>query len=307
MKSQPNFQGVVLRFTSLFLFCFLLFNASAEHFLPPPQLACPDATDQATATKRLMRVSGTLTSNDETLALTDYSCFVQTLELEEGEHPLDIMPFTPSVTGYYTFFLGANYPVNLTLYNPGFSLDNPCATLMGGIAVGYSFPLPTDFNLPSEHLSYFLEANTTYTFMVSNQDPDALGSWEVAAYHNGAGTLSAFGNPSPRTITFDLLCTDTTSVQFDGPRQWIINANGTLNNDLSRDQFFGGSQAELDAFLTQIGYTGMPIVNEDCGPILVSLNDELQTNGDCGDLVIVRSFTTQPYEDDCDATPVDCT
>lgn len=118
MKRRRNSTRVIshsllLLFTSLFIGSAPLTDTTT---LLPPDLVCPTATGQVLKTKQLQRISGTLELGNPRINFLDYSCFSSDLPLGVGEHEFEVVTFTPSVAGVYTFFLGADFASNFSLY-----------------------------------------------------------------------------------------------------------------------------------------------------------------------------------------------
>ncbi|WP_367388690.1 hypothetical protein [Lewinella sp. LCG006] len=255
---------------------------------------------------RLQRISGTLELGGPTINFLDYSCFSPDLPLAVGEHEFEVVTFTPSVAGVYTFFLGADFSSNFSLYQGSFNVENPCANLMQSMPRSYPLPLPAVLPLPEDFLSYDLRANETYSLLISNELSGGVGDWELVAYHEGAGTLSGFDDPMPHPLLFDLLLTDTSAVYFATPQQWIVGEDGSLDTTATLTTFFGGNEILLHDFLVQLNYTGLPTVSGDCGPMIVRLSDELNEGGACEALTITRTFEVQTLDENCTPTMASC-
>jgi hypothetical protein len=308
MKKRRNSSRVIshsllLLFASLFIGSSSLADAP---MLPPLDVVCPAATGKVVKTKRLQRISGSLELGDPTLNFLDYSCFSSYLQVAEGEHEFDVVNFTPSVSGIYTFFMGADFAGNFSLSQGSFNVDNPCSHLMQSAERSYLLPLPGVLPLPEEHLSFDLRANETYSLLISNELVGEAGSWEVTAYHETAGTLSGFDAPVLHPLLFDLLLTDTSEVLFSSPQQWIVDEAGNLDTAATLAAFFAGDEAQLNAFLAQLNYTGLPAVSGDCGPMVVRLNDELSQGMTCEGLTITRTFEVQTIDENCTPATTSC-
>jgi hypothetical protein len=308
MKRRRNSTRVIshsllLLFTCLFIGSAPLTDAIT---LPPPDLMCPTATGQVLKTKRLQRISGTLELGDPRINFLDYSCFSSGLPLGVGEHEFEVATFTPSVAGVYTFFLGADFASNFSLYQGGFNAENPCSHLMRSAERSYLLPLPAVLPLPEDYLSFDLRANETYSLLISNELVGGVGDWEVMAYHETAGTLSGFDDPIPHPLLFDLLLTDTSEVYFPTPQQWIVGEDGSLDTTATLATFFEGNEAQFQAFFTQLNYTGMPVVTGDCGPMVVRLSDELSPGAACEALTLTRTFEVQTVDENCTPSMAAC-
>ncbi|PSR13995.1 MAG: hypothetical protein C7N36_05815, partial [Bacteroidetes bacterium] len=275
-----------------------------------PDVVCPADVSSIGATYQQQTYAGSIGATSPQLNMGNYSCFTDFFNPVPGNHSYSLITFTPSITDVYTFVGESNdFDVVLSLFQGDFNPGNPCQNIVGHVAVTFTQTFPSAltniFNLGDlQRLSLPLVAGRSYTMMVSNANDGNLGNYTVRAFSDGSGTVSNFTAPAPVVFDLDLVCGDLEAIRFTSPRSWIVNANGTLDVVATRNTFFGGSQAALDAFLTKLGYTGIPVATDNCGQVLVTLSDVVATAGDCGDVTLSRTFTIRDrYNSACTGTP----
>ncbi|MGH1437974.1 MAG: choice-of-anchor I family protein, partial [Lewinella sp.] len=281
-----------------------------------PVVECPADVDEAMVTFELQTLEGSIDGTEETLALADYSCFQNFFDPIAGtDYSYDLITFTVSETDVYNFLVDSDVASTvITLFNGDFNETNPCENVLGGSDGAYAI---VDF-FGIQFASFFnqnlrvplmLEAGSTYTLMVANDGTPT--DYTVGVVSDNGNAVSAVGlsTPQPVDILVPFYCEDVDLIRFQTPQHWIADANGVLDFTATRNTFFGGSTAALNAFLEKLGMTGLPVVGDNCGPVLVTLSDVLTESGDCGDITLTRTFTVADrYDGACVGTPrtVDC-
>lgn len=261
-----------------------------------PELQCPVDTDRALRQQASQQHAGVLSGASPTLSFAEHACY-DGITFSGTDHAYEVLTFTVDEAGWYTFLLAANFDAFFGIYQGEFNPNDPCGNITGLALSAYDLPLGNVLNPPSEQLSFFLHPTQNYSILVSNQDAQNLGAWMVIALGENGGLINEFSASTPRLIEHQLLCGDSSSLLFSTPQQWLVNTDGTIDTAATREQFFGGNQVLLDDFLQQLSYTGIPTTTNNCGPLILQLNDLLIHMGDCGDKVISRTFTAEPAED----------
>lgn len=280
-----------------------------------PVLVCPEDTDGATLEEAVSYFGGALEVTDDQLELANYSCFQEFFSPVAGLHYYDLYTFSPEANDVYTFvgeLIGPDFNANISLFAGAFDPTSPCQNIIAhSEALDYA-PLG-GLLAPGLRLTLPLIANETYTLMVSSRTPaGATGAYRIYSYADGNGEIAGLPFEEtnvPLQLQLPLICSDIYEVGFTEPKHWIVAADGTLDYNATANTFFGSDTDSLDAFLAQLSYTGIPITTDNCGPVLVSLSDEVSESGDCGDWTISRTFTVADrYDGSClgDARTVEC-
>ncbi|WP_367387936.1 CUB domain-containing protein [Lewinella sp. LCG006] len=278
-----------------------------------PKIDCPANTSTVTQDYAAHQASGNLNAGDATLNFNNYSCLNQGF-LADGIHNYDVVTFTTPdfaiPVDVYTILMETAWgDGSMFLFQGGFDPTAPCENLIGSSDDAF-VPGGNVFD-PALRLSLPLLPNTTYTLVLTNWLTTQFGNWTVSIYSdNNTGVSGPEFTPVNITDTRDLVCEDIDFIRFQTPQSWIASADGTLNFTATRNTFFGGSTAALNAFIAKVNLTGFPVVSDNCGPVKVTLSDAVSSAGDCGDVTLTRTFTVSDrYDGACVGAPrvVACT
>ncbi|PTM10393.1 MAG: hypothetical protein DA408_16220, partial [Bacteroidetes bacterium] len=246
-----------------------------------PVVVCPPNINSITRDYAAQIATGRLEATDASLNFQNYSCLSE-VNILAGVHNYDLVTFTtPALPNMdiYTILVENNFAgafftdAGLYLFQGAFNPANPCENIIGSADDSFVPGVPDPFD-PALRLSLPLPPNTTYTLLITNYDAAALGNWTASIYSDN-GTQVGGGNFAATTVTDtrDLVCDDINGIRFTSPRNWIVNANGTLDATATRNTFFGGSQTALTEFLAKLSLTGIPVATDNCGQVLVTLTD----------------------------------
>ncbi|WP_367390569.1 choice-of-anchor I family protein [Lewinella sp. LCG006] len=278
-----------------------------------PVVTCPANKSTVTQDYAAHQASGNLNAADATLNFNNYSCLNQGF-LADGVHNYDVVTFTTPdfaiPVDVYTILMETAWgDGSMFLFQGGFDPTAPCENLIGSSDDAF-VPGGNPFD-PALRLSLPLLPNTTYTLVLTNWLTTQFGNWTVSIYSdNNTGVSGPEFTPVNITDTRDLVCDDINFIRFQTPQSWIASADGTLNFTATRNTFFGGSTAALNAFIAKVNLTGFPVVSDNCGPVKVTLSDAVSSAGDCGDVTLTRTFTVSDrYDGACVGAPrvVACT
>ncbi|WP_367392861.1 hypothetical protein [Lewinella sp. LCG006] len=278
-----------------------------------PVVTCPANTSTVTQDYAAHQASGNLNAGDATLNFNNYSCLNQGF-LADGVHNYDVVTFTTPdfaiPVDVYTILMESAWgDGSMFLFQGGFDPTAPCENLIGSSDDAF-VPGGNVFD-PALRLSLPLLPNTTYTLVLTNWLTTQFGNWTVSIYSdNNTGVSGPEFTPVNITDTRDLVCEDIDFIRFQTPQSWIASAAGVLDFTATRNTFFGGSTAALNAFIAKVGLTGFPVVGDNCGPVKVTLSDAVSSAGDCGDVTLTRTFTVSDrYDGACVGAPrvVACT
>ena len=254
-----------------------------------PVLECPASTGTGTIVKNGYILSGTIDTNDPTVVVNDWSCLIDNTQGSfPGERYVDIIPFQVDESDVYTFLVESDVTqtgnVGFAIYQGGYDVDNPCENIIAQAdipqAPGVGNPLPgSQGNDAYVRLALPLQAGATYYLATTTFTPEATGNYQYSICSDENGQVGYFDttyvtNPdwsvdeivsftpvptSPVTIDLPLHCED-----FDA----IYNNPSSLS------------------------LVGSPIVSDNCDQdVEVTFEDTYEQFGDCGDIVITRTFT----------------
>ena len=257
-----------------------------------PVLECPASTGTGTIVKNGYILSGTIDTNDPTVVVNDWSCLIDNAQpASAGERYVDIIPFQVDVSDVYTFLVESDVAqtgnVGFAIYQGSYDIDNPCENIIAqsdilnnGQGNGVGNPLPgAQANDAYVRLALPLQAGATYYLVTTTFTPEATGNYQYSICSDDNGQVGYFDttyvtNPdwsvdeiisftpvptSPVTIELPLHCED-----FDA----IYNNPSSLS------------------------LVGSPTVSDNCdNDVTVTFEDTYAQNGDCGDIVITRTFT----------------
>ncbi|MCG8330355.1 MAG: GEVED domain-containing protein, partial [Chitinophagales bacterium] len=257
-----------------------------------PVLECPANTGTGTIVKNGYILSGTIDTDDPTVVVNNWSCLIDNAQpASAGERYVDILPFQVDVSDVYTFLVESDVTqtgnVGFAIYQGGYDVDNPCENIIAqsdilndGQGNGVGNPLPgAQANDAYVRLALPLQAGATYYLATTTFTPEATGNYQYSICSDDNGQVGYFDttyvtNPdwsvdeiisftpvptSPVTIELPLHCED-----FDA----IYNNPSSLS------------------------LVGSPIVSDNCDQnVAVTFEDTYEQFGDCGDIVITRTFT----------------
>ncbi len=224
-----------------------------------PTIDCPADTEVATVTEDVQMISGELTAGDPQLETANYSCLLDAFNPPAGLHYYDTYTFTVTQSDVFTFDLLTGWNDGaMALFQSGFNPADPCQNVIGfsddAFAAGQA---PFD---PLLRLALPLQAGQTYTLLVTSWPPDQTGDYEVAVISDGAGLLTGYEVVS-QTFERELICDDF-------------------------DQIFNQPNS--------MAFVGEPTVADNCtDPPAISFTDTFSAGGDCGEVVITRTFITE--------------
>jgi hypothetical protein len=147
-----------------------------------------------------------------------------------------------------------------------------------------------------------LRAYETYFVLVSSFGPDVTGSYEHTIFSDGNGLVGAW-NFTQTTLPDWTTQFDTTFSALPSTTEDLVLP--LFCNDF--DQIYGGdagSLAQETAFIQgTYQWVGAPSATDNCDDnVDITATDSFTAAGDCGDVVITRSFTAtddQGLTDDC--------
>ena len=283
-----------------------LFNAAGEEIYTcwgdifaedktDPVVDCPDNTSTVLAEFDLQTLEGSIDGTEDEITLGDYSCFQSFFEpAPDFVYNYDLITFTvdPDLpqTDVYNIQTASNIPgLFITLFQGEFNEENPCENVLGGSEGAY-FVDPFGVNAffaQDYRIELPLEPGQTYTLLVANTSFGTTGDYVVGIVSDNGGAFSApFSAPAPVEVELPLYCDDLDLVEIFGQETYMVNADGST--------VAGTMSDELRAILD---LTGRPEISDNCGPVLVSVSDDVDTAGDCGDITITRTFSVSDRAD----------
>eukprot|EP00903_Cladosiphon_okamuranus_P000214 g214.t1 len=260
-----------------------------------PIVECPDNTSTVLAEFDLQTLEGSIDGTEEEITLGDYSCFQSFFEpAPDFVYNYDLITFTVDpdlpATDVYNIQTASNIPgLFLTLFQGEFNEDNPCENVLGGSEGAYFVdPFGVNALLAQDYrIELPLEPGQTYTLLVANTSFGTTGDYVVGIVSDNGGAFSApFSAPAPVEVELPLYCDDLDLVEIFGQETYMVNADGST--------VAGTMSDELRAILD---LTGRPEISDNCGPVLVTVSDDVDTAGDCGDITITRTFSVSDRAD----------
>ena len=254
-----------------------------------PILECPASTGTGTIVKNGYVLSGTIDTNDPTVVVNDWSCLIDNTQGSfPGERYIDIIPFQVDESDVYTFLVESDVTqtgnVGFAIYQGGYDVDNPCENIIAQAdipqAPGVGNPLPgSQGNDAYVRLALPLQAGATYYLATTTFTPEATGNYQYSICSDENGQVGYFDtayvtNPDwsvDEIISFTPV--PTTPVTIELPLH-CEDFDAIYNNPSS------------------LSLVGSPIVSDNCDQdVEVTFEDSYEQFGDCGDIVITRTFT----------------
>jgi len=291
--------------------------------LTPPQLTCPDDTDEIVLSQTYQEIAGELATGDETFQPELQACWLDffTPIPTPALHFYDAHSFTVTETDVYTFDLydpnGGDWIGGV--FRNDFDAQNPCLNMLTqyqmntfNLGLGtYTAPFGLVFPngaQPQWRITLQLEAGKSYTLVTTSFAPNATGSYTWRAYSAGEGQL----NSLPTQIAMErrtLFCEDRFEIQLSAlpmnvPRCYKTDSEGHVifpTNLQQRERY----QQLLD-HLALTGYPNADAVsalggsvndNDACGYLEICVTETSVQQGDCGDFIITRIFTAKDEQD----------
>lgn len=258
-----------------------------------PVIECPADTDQATLSDLVQNVSGAIAATDPSINTADHTCFLEAApNPPSGDHFYDLYAFEVTEDDVYTFLLNSQFSGatfndgSAAIYQGSFDPSNPCENIIGhwdDNAPGFQ---------PGARLALPLRKGETYILLTTTYEPDVFGSYTWDIFADGDGAIKNLPI-QPITVTRDLICDDVDYVLLTAPEMYVVDRDGaTVPGTMS------------DNLREKLNYTGRPTISDNCGYVKVTVSDELQENGTCGDVVITRTFYIEDkYNSDCSGAP----
>ena len=266
-------------------------------------------------------------ATDDTFQPGLYSCWLEYFNPQAGDHYYETCTFTVTHEDVYTIDLYAPASSGAVdwmggLFQNGFSATEPCENVISQNdiqAFGLGFAFYTDpFTLffqddgePIWRITLPLKPGSDYTLVTTTMEALGEGDYVWRIYSDGNG--QAVGNcvtPVQTTTEIkELICDDIDHIYIDNlddviPRCYRTDRNG---NVIFPPNFI--ERQRIEALLEWLGRTGLPTVSDNCGNIEVCVEDEVTTNGDCGDVFITRTFSVKDKQGNyvtdspCDGPP----
>lgn len=270
----------------------------------PPNLTCPAGTDEAVLLNDMQVFRGGLSEESSQFDPSQQSCYIELVApLEIGDRYYGTHTFSISNSDIYTFIGTAAYDGMIGLYQGEFLPDNPCQNLIAqsddtflGNIDDFD-PIVPDIN-PSFRLSLNLQPNQSYTLVWTSQEPLQTGDYGVAVFADDNGRVVNLSK-SQVELAAELVCLDVEDILLINSYTYSVSAAGNLILDY--DDPFRIPQ-ELRNVLS---FTGYPEVTDNCSDMLVTVYDELEEDGDCGNWTITRNFSVADrYDSDCEDPPL---
>ncbi|WP_421947075.1 SdrD B-like domain-containing protein [Phaeodactylibacter xiamenensis] len=270
-----------------------------------PVVDCPDDTDVATISEPVQKIQGALETTDAQLELADYSCFLDGAGPVAGGQYYDIIEFQVSADDIYTIYLNTSWGDGFTaLYQGSFDADSPCENILYAAddnILGNAGPIGGLFD-PQVRVTLPLRAYETYFVLVSSFGSDVTGSYEHTIFSDGNGLVGAWN--------FTETMLPDWTIQYDTTFSALPSTTEQLSIPLFCDDFgqiYGGdagSVAQETAFIQgTYQWVGAPSATDNCdNNVDITATDSFTSSGDCGDVVITRTFTAtddQGLTDEC--------
>ena len=259
-----------------------------------PVIDCPDDTDMAVFSSSVQQLQGALTTTDPQLVLANYSCFLDEIGPSSGPHYYDLIEFQVSEDDVYTIYLNTEWGDGFTaLFQGGFNPNNPCENILYAAddnLLGNVGPIGSSLD-PQVRVTLPLRAYETYYVLVSSFGANTTGSYEHTIFSDGDGLIGDWSF-SQQTLPDWTIDYDTSFTAL--PATTVSLMAPLFCNDF--DLIYGGdagSVAQQTAFIEgTYGIVGTPTATDNCdAEVEISATDDFTADGDCGPVVITRTFT----------------
>ena len=179
---------------------------------------------------------------------------------------------------------------------------------------------------PALRLALPLQAGQTYIVLTTSFGADVTGTYDWTVLSDGNGLIDTTPGdpqitPAPTTqmVNFDLICDDIDYVLLDNlpldiPRCYRTDRDG---NVIFPPNFI--ERQKIEALLDWLSTTGYPNadditakggeVTDNCGYLEICVSDETSQSGDCGDVILTRTFEVKDKQGNyinpspCDGEP----
>ena len=254
-----------------------------------PIIECPPNTGTGTIIKNGYTISGTIDDQDPQVVVNDWSCLIDNTQPNfPGTRYVDVQKFQVDRDDIYTFLVQSDITqtgnVAFAIYQDAYDVDNPCEDIIAQADIpqppGVGNPLPgSQGNDPYIRMSLPLRAGATYYIATTTFTPDATGNYQYSICSDDDGQVGLFDttyvtNPDwsvDEIVTFTPYPTAPVTIEV---RLHCEDFDLIFNNPAS------------------LPITGSPIVSDNCDANPdVTFVDTYTQNGDCGDIVIKRTFT----------------
>ena len=254
-----------------------------------PIIECPPNTGTGTIIKNGYTISGTIDDQDPQVVVNDWSCLIDNTQPNfAGTRYVDVQQFQVDSDDIYTFLVQSDITqtgnVAFAIYQDGYDPSNPCENIIAQADIpqppGVGNPLPgSQGNDPYIRMSLPLRAGAVYYLATTTFTPDATGNYQYSICSDDDGRVGLFDttyvtNPDwsvDEIVTFTPYPTAPVTIEV---RLHCEDFDLIFNNPAS------------------LPITGSPIVSDNCDANPdVTFVDTYTQNGDCGDIVIKRTFT----------------
>ena len=254
-----------------------------------PVIECPANTGTGTIVKNGYTLSGTIDTGDPQVVVNDWSCLIDNAQPSSaGTRYVDVQAFQVDENDIYTFLVQSDVTqtgnVGFAIYQGGYDVSNPCENIIAQSDIpqppGVGNPLPgSQGNDPYVRLALPLQAGVTYYLATTTFTPDATGNYQYSICSDDDGQVGFFDttyvtNPDwsvDEIVTFTPFPTSPVTIQL---LLHCEDFDAIYNNPAS------------------LSITGSPTVSDNCNNnVDVTFEDNYAQNGDCGDIVITRTFT----------------
>ncbi|WP_367389212.1 hypothetical protein [Lewinella sp. LCG006] len=264
-----------------------------------PILICPEGTGEAVLLNDMQVFRGELFADSPFFQPAQQSCYQETEPpLAIGDRFYSLHSFTITSSDIFTFIGAADYDGLLSLYQGDFLPDNPCQNLIAqsdntflGSVDGFD-PIVPSIN-PSFRLSLNLQTNRNYTLVWTSREPLDTGAYGIAIFADNNGRVTNLSKTQVQ-LAAELICLDVEDVVLTNTYTYSLYADGSLILD------YNDPYRIPQEIRNKLNFTGFPEVTDNCGDMLVTVYDELEEAGDCGDWTITRYFQiADRYNSNC--------